>query len=67
MQEAAYYFKDFVPLVTHNKIESVVDYLWDKAKAMPREELCREVESWVVDPGNTDGRVVAYNILLMIY
>ena len=65
-QEAIESFKDFVPLVTRNEIESVVDCLC-KSKAMPQDELCHEVEPWVVDLGNTAGRPVAYDKFLMLY
>ena len=34
---------------------------------MPWEEFFREVEPWVVDLGNKDGRAVEYDILLILY
>ena len=53
--------------MTYNEIESIANCLWDEAKSMPHEELRSEVEPWVVEPSNTVGRVVAYEILFMLY
>ena len=66
-QEAANFFKDFVPLATHNEIETIEKHLWEEFKAMPIEEVHQEFEAWVVDPSNTDGMAAAYDRIPMLY
>ena len=66
-QEEAKFFKDNIPLNIHREVEGKVEDLWNTVKNMPKEELHQEVADWVLDPGSTTGRVVAYDRLLMQY
>ena len=64
-QEEAEFFKDNIPLNIRREVESKVENLWYIVKNMPKEELHQEVVDWVLDPGSTVGRAVAYDCLLM--
>ena len=66
-QEEAELFKDHIPLNIHLEVEERAKDLWHSIKNMPKEDLHHEVAEWVLDPGTTAGRVVAYDRLLMQY
>ena len=66
-QEEAKFFNDNTPLNILQEVENKAEDLWTKVKNMPKEDLHREVADWVLDPGSTAGRAIAYDYLLMQY
>ena len=60
-------YKDHVPLAIQLEFDNFVGNLWEEVKAMPFEDLHKEVANWVLDPRNTVGRAFAYDRLLMMY
>ena len=45
----------------------MVEGLWPEVKSMPWENIHVEVAEWVLDPGNTASRALAYDCMLMTY
>ena len=66
-QAAIELFKDHIPLISWKVVKKVQKDLWEKLKAMLIEEVCQEVEYWIVDPGSMAGRASTYDRIIMLY